>query len=617
VAVDDLAALLAGYAPFDSLSPEALKTVSSQATIAHFAQGDVILDAFRKGTDEVFLVIAGRVELWNSADRLNEPPDEHLVAGGLFGFSSVLTERSVGPRAVAESAATVARIPGSVVTPAFASATGARFLAEHVMSARREPGVSTYSLVDDLIIRAPLIVEPTATAAEVARLMTEQNASYSAVRTPGGSFGLVTDTLLRKHILVNGEPPTTPVGQLMDPDPPTAGLGDSAAETLILMLDRDADFVLVTDDSGELRGVVNPRDFAISSTTAGVSLHEQLRRATTLAELNERARRVPGMLGDLLTRGLASDKVIAIYSAVLDTIVRRAIGLTFDAHSELSADAFTWLALGSNGRREGVLSSDVDSAAAFVDSTPPEDIPRYNAVFAEIGDVLAQAGLSRDEHGATAQRRVFTRTNADWRAAAEQWLAAPAENNGAMMTSLLVDGRPIYGDPGLPAVAKVFGDLRRHPGTMRLLLQESLSYRAKMPSMRGLLNRRAGSFDVKAHAVLPIVNLARWAALSAGSAALPTAERLRAAAGSAMLPQDQATTLIEVFEVLQRLRLRYQILQHQRGERPTDVLKMDEVSPIDRSVIAQAVREVSSVQRRMDNISLYVPVEGWTSPESS
>jgi hypothetical protein len=32
-------------------------------------------------------------------------------------------------------------------------------------------------------------------------------------------------------------------------------------------------------------------------------------------------------------------------------------------------------------------------------------------------------------------------------------------------------------------------------------------------------------------------------------------------------------------------------------------------------VIAQAVREISSVQRRMDNISQFVPTEAWASPE--
>jgi CBS domain-containing protein len=319
------------------------------------------------------------------------------------------------------------------------------------------------------------------------------------------------------------------------------------------------------------------------------------------------------MLGDLQVRGLVPGKVVAVYSAILDTIIRRAIGLVFERRPDLSVDAFTWLSLGSNGRREAVLSSDVDSAVAFTEDVGPNDVARYRTAFAEVGDVLTRAGLSRDPHGASAQHPSFARTNADWRAAAREWLARPAENQGAIMTSLLVDGRPIHGDPGLPEAAKVFSDLRRHPGTMRLLLQESLSRRAKKPNAWGVLSRRSGAFDVKDHAVLPIVNLARWAALSVGSAALSTTDRLRAASGSAMLPQNQTDTLIEVFEVLQRLRLRYQIQQHQRGEPPSDVLEMDHVSPIDRSVIAQAVREVAAAQRRMDNVSHYVSAESWAS----
>ncbi len=61
------------------------------------------------------------------------------------------------------------------------------------------------------------------------------------------------------------------------------------------MLDRDAEFLLVTDAAGELRGVVAPRDFAVSPTTAGVSLHEQLRRA---ADADELRRAGPAGAGD-------------------------------------------------------------------------------------------------------------------------------------------------------------------------------------------------------------------------------------------------------------------------------------------------------------------------------
>jgi CBS domain-containing protein len=351
-----------------------------------------------------------------------------------------------------------------------------------------------------------------------------------------------------------------------------------------------------------------------AATDAGIALDRELRGACTVDELTACAARVPGALGDLLSGGLTAAKVIAVYSAFLDTIIRRAIGLVFAQHPELSVDAFTWLSLGSNGRSEAVPSSDVDSAVAFDDAVDPEAIPAYRAAFGEVYEVLARAGLSADDHGATAQHALFARTNADWRAAGEQWLTAPAEHNGAMMTSLLVDARPIHGDPGLPAVTRVVGDLRGHPGTMRLLLRESLSRRAKQPSGPRILVRRAESFDIKANALLPVVNLARWAALSVGSAVLPTTERLRAASGSAMLPDGQATVLVEVFDVLQRLRLRYQLRQHQAGQRPSDVLLREKVSPIDRSVIRQAVREISAAQRRMDNVSHYVDIEDWAQP---
>ena len=252
--------------------------------------------------------------------------------------------------------------------------------------------------------------------------------------------------------------------------------------------------------------------------------------------------------------------------------MRRAIGLVFAQHPELSVDAFTWLSLGSNGRREAVPSSDVDSAVAFDDAVAPE------------ADRRLPGRLRRGVRGAGAARASVRTTTAPPRSRpcspgptpsgaprAAQWLAAPAEHNGAMMTSLLVDARPIHGDPGLPAVTRVFSDLRGHPGTMRLLLQESLARRAKQPAGRGILARRAETFDIKAHALLPVVNLARWAALSVGSAVLPTTERLRAAAGSAMLPDEQAHVLIEVFEVLQRLRLRHQLRRVSGGpsSRPT------------------------------------------------
>lgn len=603
---------LSSSPPFSSLAPRDLAAVAAAAVIASYTAGDLMLDAFVDRATDVFLVLNGHADLWQDPDNLAEPPDERLGKGDVFGYSAMLTERSVGPYVVAAGDCQVARLPAKVASRAFVTRQGAQFLAEKlVRESESRPAVVGVGGAEDLLRPPAQVLEATSCAADAARAITADGQGYAVVRLPGGAYGLVTDASLRKRVIVDGISASAPVTEVVDPTPPTAGVGDSSAELLLAMLDRGAQFVMVTEPDGALRGVVSLRDMSLTPIAADLSLHERIRRAATLDALIEQATRLPELLGQLLSGGLASGHVITVNSTLRDVIVRRAIELAMAGRPDLDGVEFTWLSLGSNGRREAVLSSDVDSAATFADGTSPAVLDGCRAVFAVVIDTLAKAGLCSDGHGVTASNSRLARTQAQWRAAAATWIAAPERNDGAIMLSLLVDGRPIYGDAQSPAAVSIINDLRTHPGTMRLLLQDTLSRRARMKTGHESLLRRPARFDIKRQAILPLVNIARWAALGVGSAELSTAERLRAAAGSPMMPDAQAHNLIDVFQSLQRLRLRYQLVQRANGERPSDTLTMKRMSPIDRSVIGQAVREIAAAQRRMANVALYVEADEW------
>ena len=79
---------------------------------------------------------------------------------------------------------------------------------------------------------------------------------------------------------------------------------------------------------------------------------------------------------------------------------------------------------------------------------------------------------------------------------------------------------------------------------LRLLARFALSYRPPTGFLRGLVvehsGERRGRLDLKHGGCIPIVDLARWAAMSAGVTSTSTAERLRAA-GDARDPA-RATT---------------------------------------------------------------------------
>ncbi|MFT4263689.1 MAG: putative nucleotidyltransferase substrate binding domain-containing protein [Nocardioides sp.] len=338
-------------------------------------------------------------------------------------------------------------------------------------------------------------------------------------------------------------------------------------------------------------------------------LLEELRQAADADALARGFAQVPGTLARCLAADPAPGPALGLHASLVDTTVRRALELVLADHAELAPDRFTWLALGSCGRRESALSSDIDAAVVFHDSVTTVDIARYRTAFGEVSRLLSRAGLRGDGHGVTPGNALFARTRAGWRTAARQWLADPAENKGAIMASLLVDGRTVVGEHE-DAVGGVFSGLRRHPVTMRLLLREALSRRARRRSLPDLVRRR-DTYDLKAHALLPIVNLARWGALAVGSPALSTVERLRAAGDTQVLPERHVDGLIEVVESLHGLRLRYQLAQVERGEPSSDLIELSRIAPADRAALRRAVRAIAAAQHRADNVIAYLDPAEW------
>lgn len=615
-----LAAELASISPFDSLAQPALMQMAGQSRLESYAPGELVVDAFRSPQGVVYVVLEGRVGLWNDPDELAGPSDEMLGPGGVFGFSALLTGRPVGPRAVAATAARLVLVPSSAAMTAFTSTTGAQFLAEHILGPRTQGhagGRSTFSLIGELVARPPVVLDAAATVQQAAAAMTAARVSSAVLgqATPL-ELAVVTDGSLRRQVLALGLDPSTPASEARDTTVPVVDEDDSLAEAAIAIIDAHAAHVAVRRRNGTLRGIVAMRDIALV-TTGDLALHAGLRRARTPAHLVQLAHGIPEVLSDLVERGVAVATVVSMLSKLIDAMTRRALALVLERDPRLTDAHFTWVLLGSCGRREALLSSDIDSGAVFTPGCPVELMATYRTAFAQVHDILAEAGWPGDPHGTTASNPAYSRTAADLAVATSAWAADPTKDKGAIMTSLLVDSRAIYGDPGLAETNGLIADLRARPGTMRLLLTESLSQAARATHAKVGLLRRPGVIDLKRDAVLPVVNIARWAALNVGSDELATPARLRAASGTTMMPRQEGERLVEVFTALQRVRMRQHLTQVAAGQRPTDVVAVDAVSPLDRSLVAEAVREINAVRRRMANIAQFVEPREWSTDEGS
>lgn len=605
-----LATFLGEHTPFQAMAPDELAELAAGSELVDFAAGEVVADYAARVPDDVWMVRSGQVTLFASADATTI---DTIEAGGLFGYTPLLTGGGAEFVARTTEPSTLIRLPGALVRSQFAKPAGLAFLAStawQTSSRSDRPTIAPTTdsrPVGELVHGEVLIVGTDATVRDAVCRMTEHHVSYALIRLPEGELGIFTDRDLRTRVVAADVSIDAPITTVMSA-PARRVTADLTAETVLMdMLECGMKHMPVVTARGEVVGVLEDADLLAASARQSFSLRRSIGLARDASELQKVGHRVTGIAADLFRNGTKASATSAILSVVIDSLVRKALELAL-AEGDSDVDGFAWLTLGSVARREAVPSSDVDSAMSWRDDMAG-DSERLRRIAARTHEILDGCGLPHDSNGAVAYEPLFSRSQSGWFAAAEGWLNDPLRGQGLMMSSLLIDGRVVWGDASLHTVPSAYRSMRdEHSDALRLQRLEALSSRVvKTRSLRDVLSRRSGTFDLKHHAITPIVNLARWGGLSADVVSASTPARLTAAAQADAISDTDAETLCDVFTMLQRLRMAHQIAQLAAGHTPGDVITMSELSPLNRSLLNDGLREIVAVQRRVRNVGMLPP----------
>jgi CBS domain-containing protein len=610
-----LTSFLGEHTPFQAMSDDELAELAAHCVLVYFPADSVVADYSTRVPDDVWMVRSGQVTLQGSADGAMI---DIVTEGGIFGYTPLLTGGGMEFVARAVEASTLIRLPGAQVQAQFAKPAGLAFLASTAWNVSRadRPTITPTTdsrAVAEMVHGDVLVVGPDASVRDAVCKMTDHHVSYALIRLPDGELGIFTDRDLRTRVVAAGVSIDTPVSQVMSA-PARRVTADLTADTVLMeMLESGVRHMPVVTSRGEVVGVLEAADLLAASTQQSFALRRLIGLAGDASELQKVGQRVTGVAADLFRNGTKASATSAILSVVIDSLVRKALELALTEAGgdeggitgSAGEDGFAWLTLGSVARREAMPSSDVDSALSWRDDMSSAS-DQLRAIAVRTHEILDDCGLPSDRNGAVGFKPLFSRSQSDWFAAAEGWLEDPLRGQGLMMSSLLIDGRVVWGDASLHTVPAAYRRMRdQHSEALRLQRLDALAARvAKTRSLRDVLSRRSGTFDLKHHAITPIVNLARWGGLSADVASASTPARLVAAAQADAITDSDAETLCDVFVMLQRLRMAHQVNQIAEGHTPGDVVTMSELSPLNRSLLNDGLREIVGVQRRVRNVGV-------------
>ncbi|WKG05393.1 putative nucleotidyltransferase substrate binding domain-containing protein [Mycolicibacterium sp. HK-90] len=269
-----------------------------------------------------------------------------------------------------------------------------------------------------------------------------------------------------------------------------------------------------------------------------------------------------------------------------------------------------WYASGSVGRGDALPGSDLETLMV---RSPGVTAESALAQAVEVHELLACCGFPADDNGAVASRVRFNRTAQDWAVSIGRWASDAAADRGVVMIGLLADAVPVSAglDGGADLREQAGIAARAHPAALAAMLQDATFARAYVPSRLRALAGGDSGVDIKHAAVDPVVRIARWAALSCGSDALLTAERIAAAAGTRYLDPDDARALAKCHAIGSSIRWRMRAAHWPLDGQADDRVDLSELSPQDRTALRSIGRELTGVRRKLDYLASTSTFSTW------
>jgi CBS domain-containing protein len=575
--------------PFHALPRPLFDGAMASLEVGFYPAGTWLVRVGGTPLERLYVIRAGSVRLERDGQVV-----QVLEEGETFGYTSLIT-RQATLDVVVEEDLLAYELPDPefqrlrAADAAFAShfAVG---LAERLRNSLEHSPVVRFQAdltreIGGLVRRPAVWVAEGATVGEAAQLMRAEGISSVLVR--GEPPGIVTDRDFANRVLAAGLGPETPVVAVASRPLRTLPAETAMHEAWTSLLESGAHHLPVTR-GGEVHGVVTANDLLKATAQGPIAVLREVERLPSRASLPGYGERVAEMDAALLAGGLDATVIAQLVSRLNDALLARILAW---AEADLGPAPAPWalVAFGSEGRREQTLLTDQDNALVFADEGEGGRA-WYEALAERVNADLEAAGFPPCPAGHMARREQGSLS--EWTRRFNACIDEPRPHGAA----LLFDFRRLGGTLDLAPLEAAVSRASRNPLFLRFLARTAVEHQP--PGSVGLRLRAGATADLKAHGIFPVVFLARCYGLEVGTGARATLDRLDAAASAGLVSPEAHESVGQAYRFLLGLRLRHQLRQLSEGQPPTSLVRLADLSAIERSRLKESFRAVKRWQER-------------------
>ncbi|WP_324170951.1 putative nucleotidyltransferase substrate binding domain-containing protein [Sulfurimonas sp.] len=426
-------------------------------------------------------------------------------------------------------------------------------LANKIQSAKQKEYTTQMSgfmiaRIVDSYLHAPCIVNADTPIMEALHKMEEIKTNCILVKDSDGC-GIVTDSILRKHILYNDYDKNGPIGPIALRPIITLEHDDFLFNALLAFTKNSIKRIIITKD-GEILGVLEQLDLLSYFANHTYLVAVQIKKATSIEELKLASHDFINIIKKLHDKGTKVEYISKLIAELNEKVYEKLYEMIVP--DELATNACL-IVMGSEGRKEQMLKTDQDNALIIKNGV---DVAQYEKCMKEFTKTLIEFGFPECEGNIMVSNEYWRKSFDDFKNEILRWLEAPNKDD-YMNLAIFFDSIAVAGDVKLLDELKdiIYENVKDKDVFLANFAKAALLFETPIGMFTKLISTN-DQIDMKKGGIFPIVQGIRSLALEEGIRETNTNNRIRLLAKANVLDKEFANIVEEAFDTLLNLRLK-------------------------------------------------------------
>ena len=444
--------------------------------------------------------------------------------------------------------------------------------------------------VDDTLIHEACIVDESTKLIDAIEKSMTYKTSTIIVKNEKNEYGIITDSLLKVKVLLEGRKLDIPVKDIAIFPLMTVFPDDYLFEALTVLIKRNIKRIGVTNSKGEMIGILEQIDVLSHFANHTYVVDSQIKKAKTIKDLKHASNDLLNIIKSLHAKGVKVNHISNLIGQLNTKVYKKLYDLVVP--KELQSDACL-IVMGSEGRNEQIIKTDQDNALVVKDGI---DVEQYRKCMQEITDHLIDFGYPKCEGNIMVSNPFWCKTVEEYKKETARWIEAPAMQD-YMDLAIFFDSFAVAGDKKLLINLKddLFEKLHDKDVFMAYFAKATLTF--DTPNTVANFMTKVHYIDIKKTSVFPIVQGIRSLALREKIRETTTVKRIKILEERKILEKEKAAELLEAFDVVNTLRLKAQLENILENKKISNEINTHSLGKIERDLLKDSFKIINDFKK--------------------